>query len=220
MEKTRDYGFVTVMAWISLALGLMGVGSGIIQGLMLLVMPADRMVQDLLGMIAPQVRLPSAISWIFANLGLLNFLSLLSSALFAVVSYGLLKRFEWGRVGFVLFLGASALLGILGAAVFVHFLSLAYGTAITDLAEIDPAFQSMQSAMKVGDDRGRLAGCGPAWSDHLEVVPARDTRPVQAITRGSASCRELLTLAVRIADQATRARGATTLPCGAVRMRG
>jgi hypothetical protein len=141
--------FVTVMAWISLALGLMGVASGIMQGVMLLAMPADRMAQDLLGVVAPETQVPPAILWIFGNLGLLNFLSLLSSALFAAVSYGLLKRFEWGRVGFVLFLAASALASILGAAVFVHFLSLAYGMTGAEIAEIDPAFQSMQSAMKV-----------------------------------------------------------------------
>jgi hypothetical protein len=141
--------FVTVMAWISLALGLMGVASGIIQGVMLLAMPADRMVQDLLGTIAPEAQLPSAMLWIFGNLGLLNFLSLLSSALFAAVSYGLLKRFEWGRVGFVLFLATSALAGLLGAAAFVHFLALANGMTTAEIADIDPAFQSLQSAMKV-----------------------------------------------------------------------
>lgn len=141
--------FVTVMAWISLALGLLGVVSGLMQGVMLLAMPADRMLQDLLGVVAPEVQLPSAILWIFGNLGLLNFLSLLSSALFAVVSYGLLKRHEWGRVGFVLLLAASALLGLLGVGVFVHFLDLANGMTSAEIAEIDPAFQSLQSAMKI-----------------------------------------------------------------------
>jgi hypothetical protein len=149
MKAPARSEFVTVMAWISLALGLMGVASGIMQGVMLLAMPADRMAQDLLGVVAPETQVPPAIPWIFGNLGLLNFLSLLSSALFAAVSYGLLKRFEWGRVGFALFLAASALAGILGAAVFVHFLSLAYGMTGAEIAEIDPAFQSMQSAMKV-----------------------------------------------------------------------
>lgn len=150
VKATQRSEFVTVMAWISLALGLMGVASGIMQGVMLLAMPADRMMQDLLGVIAPgEAQLPPAILWVFGNLGLLNFLSLLSSALFAVVSYGLLKRFEWGRVCFVLFLAASALAGILGATVFVHFLSLASGMTGAEIAEIDPAFQSLQSAMKV-----------------------------------------------------------------------
>ena len=116
MKATQRSEFVTIMAWISLAFGLVGVASGIIQGVMLLAMPADRMLQDLLGAIAPEAQLPSAMLWIFGNLGLLNFLSLLSSALFAAVSYGLLKRFEWGRMGFVLFLAASALIGVFGAA--------------------------------------------------------------------------------------------------------
>jgi len=142
--------FVTVMAWISLALGVAGVASGIVQGVMLLAMPTDRMLHDFLGAVAPEAQLPPAMLWVFGNLGLLNFLSLLSSALFAVVSYGLLKRFEWGRVGFVLFLAASALLGLSGAAVFVHFLALASGgMTAAEIADIDPAFQSIQSAMKV-----------------------------------------------------------------------
>ena len=140
--------FVTVMAWISLALGVAGMASGIVQGMMLLAMPTDRMLHDFLGVIAPEAQLPPAMLWVFGNLGLLNFLSLLSSALFAMVSYGLLKRFEWGRVGFVLFLAASALAGLSGAAVFVHFLSLTSGMAGADIAAIDPAFQSLQSAMK------------------------------------------------------------------------
>ena len=148
VKTTQRSEFVTIMAWISLALGLMGVASGIMQGMMLLAMPTDRMLHDFLDVVAPEAQLPSAMLWIFGNLGLLNFLSLLSSALFAVVSYGLLKRFEWGRVGFVLFLAASALAGLLGAAAFVHFLSLASGMTSAEIAEIDPVFQSLQSAMK------------------------------------------------------------------------
>ena len=149
VQATQRSEFVTVMAWISLALGLAGVASGIVQGMMLLAMPADRLVHDLLTLLAPGAQLPAALRWTFEHLGLLNFLSLLSSALFAAVSYGLLKRFEWGRVGFVLLLAASALAGIVGAAAFVHVLSLASAMAGPDIAGIDPAFQGLQSAMKV-----------------------------------------------------------------------
>jgi len=141
--------FVTVMAWISLALGVAGVASGVAQGLMLLVTPVDRELQELLAAIAPGVELPPALRWTIDHLGLLNFLSLLSSALFTAVSYGLLKRFEWGRVGFALFLAASALAGVLGAAAFVHALPPADGMAAADIAAIDPAFQGLQSAMKL-----------------------------------------------------------------------
>ncbi|MEO6103667.1 MAG: hypothetical protein ABIP44_08530 [Pseudoxanthomonas sp.] len=149
MDTKNDTGFVTVMAWISLALGVAGVASGIVQGVMLLAMPADRMVQDLLAVLAPGTQLPAALRWTFEHLGLLNFLSLLSSAVFAAVSYGLLKRFEWGRLGFVLFLAVSALAGVVGSVALVHVLSLASAMTDAELAEIDPAFQSLQSAMKV-----------------------------------------------------------------------
>lgn len=139
--------FVTVMAWISIALGLMGVVSGILQGVMLAVMPPAQMVQGMAGSGLEGLPMPPLLAWVLDNLALLNFLSLLSSAVFTVVAYGLLKRHHWGRTGFVLFLGLSALGGLVGAAVFGHVLASFGSLAGADPAAIDPAVQSLQTAM-------------------------------------------------------------------------
>ncbi|RYZ70540.1 MAG: hypothetical protein EOP91_13225 [Lysobacteraceae bacterium] len=103
------------MGWISLALGILGVVSGIMQALMLLALPADRLVAGLLATLAPDAQLPPALRWVLEHLDLLNLLSLLSSVLFSLVSWGLLKRYEWGRLGFIWFLACSAVAGLAGA---------------------------------------------------------------------------------------------------------
>ncbi len=75
--------FVTGMAWISIALGVLGAVSGLLQAAMLPALPLDAMMQSLAG---AEMTLPPALAWLFSHLQLLNLLSLLSSALFAWVS--------------------------------------------------------------------------------------------------------------------------------------
>lgn len=135
--------FVTAMAWISIALGVLGAVSGLIQAAMLPVLPVEVMLQPLEGADAV---LPPALAWMFGHLQLLNLLSLLSSALFAWVSWGLLKRREWGRLGFIAFLALGALAGLVGAAWFGHVLDGLGGLGGGENA--DPLLQSLQSAMR------------------------------------------------------------------------
>ncbi len=132
--------FVTVMAWISIALGVLGVVSGLMQAALLPALPVEAMLQPLE---AADAALPPALAWTFGHLQLLNLLSLLSSALFAWVSWGLLKRREWGRLGFIAFLVLGALAGLVGAAWFGHILDGLGGGE-----DIDPMLQSLQSAMR------------------------------------------------------------------------
>lgn len=140
--------FVTVMAWISLGLGILGVASGIMQGVMLLATPPEQMLQSMLGMGVDELPLPPMVLWVVRNLALLNFVSLLSSAAFTVVSYGLLKRHEWGRVGFVALLAISALAGFVAAFAFAHLLSSLNLMAGNDMMAMDPVLQGLQSAMR------------------------------------------------------------------------
>lgn len=149
MDARGSSGFVTAMAWISLALGVFGVVSGIMQALMLLAFPADRMVGDLLATLAPATQLPVALRWVLEHLDLLNLLSLLYSALFSLVSYGLLRRHEWGRQGFIWFLACSALAGLVAAFAFVRSLPLASGVDAAELAQLDPVLQQLQSAASI-----------------------------------------------------------------------
>lgn len=136
--------FVTVMAWISIALGAMGAVSGLLQAAAL-PMLSGALLQPLED---AGVALPPALAWLFDHLQLLNLLSLLSSALFAWVSWGLLKRREWGRLGFIAFLVLGALAGIIGAAWFGHVLDGLGGGAVAE-AGADPLLQQLQSAMQM-----------------------------------------------------------------------
>ena len=101
--------FVTVLAWISIALALLGLLYGLVQSVMGLVMPQDyylRMLNPYGGEI-PQ--LPPLMHWIYTNTLLMGLLMTVLSALFLWVSWGLLKRREWGRKGFIAILVLGAL---------------------------------------------------------------------------------------------------------------
>ncbi len=138
--------FVTVMACLSIALGVLGVVSGVIQGAVLLsVHPGDLMRQQFAAMGAT---LPPQLLWMLDHLGLLNFLSLLSSAFVTVVSWGLLKRQEWGRLGFIACLLLGAVAGFFFAAWFAQAMAWVNAQAGADLVATDPMLQAMQSAMK------------------------------------------------------------------------
>ncbi|MFT4255466.1 MAG: hypothetical protein QM599_00635 [Pseudoxanthomonas sp.] len=133
--------FVTVMAWISLAMGALGVASGLMQALTLPLLRPETMLQPLQ---QAGVELPPALLWMFAHLQALNLLSLLSSALFAWVSWGLLQRREWARLAFIAFLLLGALGGFAGAALFGHVIEWMNRQG----GDIDPMLASMQRAMR------------------------------------------------------------------------
>jgi len=93
--------FVTVLAWISLPVAGLGVAYGVIQLLMGLLMPADTQLRMLSPAGGALPALPPMMAWVYANTALMGGLTLLSSAAFLVASWGLLKRRESGRRGFI-----------------------------------------------------------------------------------------------------------------------
>ena len=72
------------------------------------------------------------------------------------MSWGLLKRREWGRLGFIAFLALGALAGIVGAAWFGHVLDGLAG-AQAGLAETDPLFGQIQAVMRAAMWLGAIA---------------------------------------------------------------
>ena len=138
--------FVTVMACLSIALGVLGVVSGVMQGAVLVSMDPGQLMRQQFAALG--VALPPQLLWMFDHLGLLNFLSLLSSAFVTAVSWGLLRRREWGRLGFIACLALGAVAGFFFAAWFVQAMAWVNAQVGADLAATDPMFQAMQSAMK------------------------------------------------------------------------
>lgn len=93
--------FVTVLAWISIALALLGLLYGLMQTVMGLVLPADFYLRMLNPYGGEPPRLPPLMHWMYTNTLLMGVLMFVLSAIFLWVSWGVLKRREWGRKGFI-----------------------------------------------------------------------------------------------------------------------
>jgi hypothetical protein len=143
MNTTRSPGqFVTFMAWFSIAMGVLGVVSGLMQTAMLPMMSATSLLQPLDG---TDMTAPPALTWVFEHMQMLNFLSLLSSALFTWVSWALLKRREWARKAFIAFLVFGALSAVAGAFWCGHL----FDGIGNDVVDGDPLFAQMQLALRM-----------------------------------------------------------------------
>ncbi|MET0581801.1 MAG: hypothetical protein ABWZ08_07510 [Pseudoxanthomonas sp.] len=101
--------FVTVLAWISIALALLGVVYGVLQTLMGMLMPQDYYLRMLNPYGGELPQLPPLFHWIYTHTLLMGLLMTALSAIFLWVSWGMLKRREWGRKGFIAVLVLGAL---------------------------------------------------------------------------------------------------------------
>lgn len=93
--------FVSVLAWISIALGILGILYATMQVLAGLLLPSDfylRMLNPYGGEPPP---LPPLMYWLYTHTLLMGLLTLAVSTVFLWVSWGLLKRREWGRKAFI-----------------------------------------------------------------------------------------------------------------------
>lgn len=109
-QRRPGASFVTVLAWISIAMAVLGVANGVIQVIAGLVMPAGYPLQMLDPGGAGLPPLPPLMQWYYANTILLAVGSLLVSLVFLAVSWGLLRRREWARRGFIALLVLGTLL--------------------------------------------------------------------------------------------------------------
>jgi len=98
-------GFVTVLGRISIVLAALGVLWALAQMLLVLLLPDALAVRA-----AAQPEVPAAVAWTLQHRNALALAMLALALLFLVVAWGLLKRREWGRRGFItlLLLGAAA----------------------------------------------------------------------------------------------------------------
>ncbi|GAB2499784.1 membrane protein [Pseudoxanthomonas sangjuensis] len=138
--------FVNALGWVSFALAALGVVSGLMQAAMLPALQPESLLQALGD---GGMALPPALRWTFEHLQLLNGASTLLSALFAWVSWDLLRRREWARRAFIAFLVLGAAGGFAGAALCLHALDWAAAQNPMDAGELDPLFASLQSATRV-----------------------------------------------------------------------
>ena len=108
-------GFVTATAKVSLLMAGLGLAWSVFQLLVAALLPDDAVAaMDAL----PEV--PAALVWCLEHRLGLSLLVLALSVLFLACSWGLLRRREWARIGFIVFLVLGAVLNLAGLALIDH----------------------------------------------------------------------------------------------------
>ncbi|MFC7520018.1 hypothetical protein ACFQS6_06990 [Xanthomonas populi] len=129
-------GFVTPLAWVALLLGLVSAMGHLLQIMMIAMMPGAT------SMGLPEgITLPASWQWLIDHALSLSVAGAVLSAAFAWLSWALLQRREWARVGFVAVLLVTGLLNF-GA-----------------LALIGPLFEGAQAMLPADVLHG------PAWPE-------------------------------------------------------
>lgn len=152
-QSRPSNSFVTVLAWISIALALLGLVYGLLQAVMGLLMP-DYYLRMLNPYGGEPPQLPPLMQWIYTHTLLMGVLMTVLSAIFLWVSWGVLKRKEWGRIGFiaVLVLGALWQLAcVLAIPQFTEGMLAIQAGALPQGQTMPPEFDAlMTAAMLVG----------------------------------------------------------------------
>jgi hypothetical protein len=108
--RDAAHGFVTGVAWITIALGALGVGLGLLEMLPSASMTPDD-VQRLLDPLGTgQVQLPPMLRWTMAHDLQISLVEILLAAPMLWLGWGLLRRREWARVGYIVSLVIGALM--------------------------------------------------------------------------------------------------------------
>lgn len=115
MNRTRSPatrgGFVTPMAWVSLLLGVASALTNLLQILLIGLVPGSTALP-----LPPGMRMPASWQWLIDHAMSLSVLGAVLSVAFAWMSWALLQRREWARIGFVLVLVVTGLLNFGGLA--------------------------------------------------------------------------------------------------------
>lgn len=107
--RSGAQGFVTILAWITLALGGVGVAYGALQMAMSGVMSNPAFLASF-----AQSGLPPLMQWMLTHYFEIGLVEVIASLLLACLGWGLLKRREWARLAFIAYLALGTLLTFAG----------------------------------------------------------------------------------------------------------
>ncbi|MDG2525352.1 hypothetical protein P6166_08300 [Stenotrophomonas sp. HITSZ_GD] len=117
--------FVTVMAWLSLAMALMSAACSALQAAMALALPG---LTDFSALLPPGTPVPASLAWLGAHLVALSVLGAIASLGVAWISWALLQRREWARVAFIALLALVALANFAAIPLADALVEMALGT--------------------------------------------------------------------------------------------
>lgn len=168
--------FVTVMALLSVGLGVLGVISGLLQAAVFASLDLGDQLVAGLAQGGAQALLPPQLLWVFEHLQLINGLSTLGAVVATVISWALWQRREWGRLGFIALLLLSAGLGILFAVWAAGVMDALLAQAAGDPALADPMVTQMLALSKLTMFGSSLViallHAGIAWKLHTPAIRA------------------------------------------------
>lgn len=144
--------FVTVMAWLSLAVAVMSAAGNALQAMAALLAPG---LGSLGGLLPPGAAVPPLLAWLGEHLVGLSLLGVILSLAIAWISWALLQRREWGRLAFI----AVLVLVALANFACIPLVDVAMSMA---MAVLDPS--------GTGDVGGQLIDAGAPMLAALRVV--------------------------------------------------
>lgn len=109
----RPSQFVTVMAKISIVLGIVATAYGLLQAVVIALLFSSENLKSAFAEVSTE-GLPPVAAWLIAHLPTMGWSFVLMSGAFLAASVGLLKRREWGRLAFIVFMVAGAAANFLG----------------------------------------------------------------------------------------------------------
>lgn len=113
--STTGSAFVTVMAKVSIAIGIVATLYAVVQVVAALILLGQVDTEAVLGFLATQ-SVPTPAVWVLTHLTTIAIAFLAACVAFLAVSVGLLRRRAWGWWGFVLFMVAGAAANFAGIA--------------------------------------------------------------------------------------------------------
>jgi len=143
-QKQRS-SFINVFAWISIVFSGFGILIGIMQNVMMQSMMKDANFEQALNQIE---NLPPLMKLMFENFELLAMVSLLITIVLFIASIGLLKRKNWARLFFIVFLIVGIIWTVVGGVMQFSFMD-SMMTASTSSQNLPSDFQNMQNTMKI-----------------------------------------------------------------------
>ena len=148
-------GFVDVLGKLSLLLAVLGVLYALVQLVLVLLIPAGFMDGMLEGNSEFLPALPGMLRWLLQNLLPMAWVTLLSAVAFLAISYGVLKRSNAARLGFIVFMVLGTLMNFASIAVLMA--ALDWVNAIG--ANIDEAgiFQQIRASNMVSMAMGVIS---------------------------------------------------------------
>lgn len=168
--------FVNILAWLSLALGLFGMLSGLLQAVIFASMDMSNQLVAILLQGDTRALMPPQILWWIEHMQLVNGLSALSSLVMAVVSWGLWRRYEWGRIGFIALLLLGAAFGVAMTVYMAGILDWLLTQTAGDPAAAEAGVSQMLSMTKAMMYAGSLViallHAGIAWKLHTPEIRA------------------------------------------------